>query len=293
LTTQGEYLNWVFGQTDGYEGLTATDFDKYVHWAIPTSGVGAFSIAYGNGEGNYSGYLGNGYYALKGTESTVVAGSKTDETSNLAQWTFEEVTTLDISLNVVGSKSYATFCAPFDVTIGSGATAYQVDLDTERDRAVYSAITGNKVPAGAGVLLISDDAETSVTATIRTSGDAFSALVGNDLVGYKFAQTFSYPDATTNWNLVLGNSATTGIGFYKMNGTASPNKAYLPYPHEKSSLVKGLILVPDDEEETSIRSIDNEQLTNDNAAIYNLSGQRLGKLQKGFNIVDGKKVVVE
>jgi hypothetical protein len=291
IMTQGEYLNWVNGT--GATGWTSVNKDKYAHFVSTGSGEGAFSLALGNGEGGYASYLGTGYYALTSTESTTVGGSTIDERSKLAHWTFEEVNTLTIDMNTVGSKSYATFCAPFDVTIGSGATAYQVDLDTERDRAVYSAITGNKVPAGAGVLLISDDAETSVTATIRTAGDAFSALVGNDLVGYKFVPAFSYPDETTNWNLVLGNSASTGIGFYKLNGTASPNKAYLPYPHEKSSSVKCLILVPEDDDETGIRTIDNGQMAIDNAAIYNLSGQRVGKLQKGINIVNGKKVIVK
>ena len=41
---------------------------------------------------------------------------------------------------------------------------------------------------------------------------------------------------------------------------------------------------------TAIDAINDGQLTADNA-IYNLSGQRLGKLQKGINIVNGKKVL--
>lgn len=52
-----------------------------------------------------------------------------------------------------------------------------------------------------------------------------------------------------------------------------------------------------------IKSIDNGQLTArpwsldpsrmDNAAIYNLSGQRLSQPQRGVNIVDGKKVIIK
>ncbi len=42
-----------------------------------------------------------------------------------------------------------------------------------------------------------------------------------------------------------------------------------------------------------IRSIDNEQLTVNNAEMYNLAGQRLSRLQKGVNIVNGKKVMVK
>jgi hypothetical protein len=42
---------------------------------------------------------------------------------------------------------------------------------------------------------------------------------------------------------------------------------------------------------TSIDAIDNGQFATD--AIYNLSGQRVNKAQKGIYIVNGKKVVVK
>jgi len=290
IMTQGEYLNWVNGT--GTTGWTSKNKDKYAHFVSTGSGEGAFSLAYGNGEGDYAGYLGGGYYALTGTESTTVGGSTIDERSKLAHWTFETVNNMTIALNTVGSKSYATFSAPFDVTIGAEATAYQVDLDEERNRAVYTEIADNKVPAGAGVLLISETAATSVTAAIRTAGDAYDALVGNELVGYYFARTFSYPDETTNWNLVLGNG-TSGIGFYQMNGTASANKAYLPYPHVASTPVKGLFLVPGDELMDGVNDLSPNPSPVSEGSIYNLAGQRLSKLQKGVNIVNGKKVLVK
>ncbi|MBO7068978.1 MAG: hypothetical protein J6W52_09945 [Bacteroidaceae bacterium] len=43
--------------------------------------------------------------------------------------------------------------------------------------------------------------------------------------------------------------------------------------------------------ETGISTIDNGELTIDNAAIYNLAGQRVNKAQKGIYIVNGKKVL--
>ena len=44
-----------------------------------------------------------------------------------------------------------------------------------------------------------------------------------------------------------------------------------------------------------IETIDNEQLIIDNeeAAIYNLAGQRLSKPQRGLNIIGGKKVLIK
>ena len=48
-----------------------------------------------------------------------------------------------------------------------------------------------------------------------------------------------------------------------------------------------------DEETDGIGIIDNGQLTIDNSPIYNLNGQRVESLQKGINIVNGKKVLVQ
>ena len=44
---------------------------------------------------------------------------------------------------------------------------------------------------------------------------------------------------------------------------------------------------------TSVKAMDNGQWTMDNegAAIYNLAGQRLNKMQKGINIVGGRKII--
>jgi hypothetical protein len=47
--------------------------------------------------------------------------------------------------------------------------------------------------------------------------------------------------------------------------------------------------------ETGIEAIDNGQLTidNDKTEIFNLAGQKMSKLQRGVNIVNGKKVLVK
>jgi len=46
-------------------------------------------------------------------------------------------------------------------------------------------------------------------------------------------------------------------------------------------------------ETDGIRSIDNEPLTIDNGEIFNLAGQKMNRLQKGINIVNGRKVLVK
>ena len=92
LQTDAHYFNWTYSNYDNYEAYTvaeAENYDKYAHFISVGPGVGAFSLAFGNGEGAYAGYLNAGFYALK-NGSTTVAGSPTDHTNQYAQWIFEE-----------------------------------------------------------------------------------------------------------------------------------------------------------------------------------------------------------
>lgn len=277
MSTQGEYLNWVYGRYDGYEGYTATNFDKYVHFANLAPGVGAFSIAYGNGEGDYAGYLGIGFYALKNTETKVVAGSPTDQTHEMAQWTFEEVSTLGITLNgPVDGKYYATLCVPFDITALDGATAYTL----AKDGTTLNTTEISPIPAGTPVLL--EGTSASATATIATAAST-AISTSTALTGQYFASTF---DGAANYT--LGTDGTK-VGFYHWDGTTlGANRAYVA--GSTGGSVKGFAINWGDAD--GIQSVDNGQ-TMDNATIYNLAGQRMNKVQRGVNIVNGKKVIIK
>ena len=73
------------------------------------------------------------------------------------------------------------------------------------------------------------------------------------------------------------------VGFYLADGgTIKAGKAYL----ESESGVKAFYFTGEDA--TSIADIEK---TVENGAIYNLAGQRVGKMQKGINIVNGKKIL--
>ncbi|MEE1308922.1 MAG: SusF/SusE family outer membrane protein [Bacteroidaceae bacterium] len=72
-------------------------------------------------------------------------------------------------------------------------------------------------------------------------------------------------------------------GFYKAEGTIAAGKAY----YQSTSGVKAFYFEGGDA--TGISDV-NVSLNEDNA-IYNIAGQRLQKMQKGINIVNGKKVL--
>lgn len=277
MSTQGEYLNWVYGTTDGYEGYTSTNFDKYVHFAVPAPGVGAFSIAYGNGVDNYADYLGIGFYALKNTETKVVAGSPTDQTHEMAQWTFEEVSSLNIALNgPIDGSYYATLCVPFNVTNLDGATAYTL---TKNGTTLTMSEGSTSVAAGTPVLLVGSS--NSATATIDTSTTSAisteTALTGNYFAISPFDGTSDY---------VLGTDGNK-VGFFHWTGTMlKANRAYLA---ADESGAKGFYLNIDTD------GIEGTMIAKDmqNSDIYNLQGQKVNRAQKGVYIVNGKKVVMK
>ena len=84
--------------------------------------------------------------------------------------------------------------------------------------------------------------------------------------------------------------AKTGLGFYwgEDNGgvfNVKAGTAYLAVPNAVS--VKGFLL---DGTPTAIEGVEAENNTD---VIYNLSGQRVQKAQRGLYIVNGKKLMVK
>ena len=108
------------------------------------------------------------------------------------------------------------------------------------------------------------------------TGDAVAKVDGNVLKG-------AADDIAASGQYVLAQPEGEPVGFYKAtSGTIKAGKAYL----ETASGVKAFLFSGDDA--TGISAVES---LNENGAIYNVAGQRLNKMQKGINIVNGKKVL--
>ena len=195
-------------------------------------------------------------------------------------WYVCPVSSVDIPLNNVGGYSYGTMYLPFGVTL-SGAKAYILTVSGEW--AIPTEI--EQVPANTGVLIRAEGNVASATATIN---DAATADTGdNELVG-------TFVDITTDreaGEYILGNG-DAGIGFYmrKSGKKIGANKAYLNLGADLGSgAVKGIRWDIVD----GIEAVTNGQQPMVNSQIFNLAGQRMSKLQRGVNIVNGKKVLVK
>ena len=198
-----------------------------------------------------------------------------------SQWTLEDATSIDIALTESDSHTYATLCVPFGVTLPDGVDAYVIS--SVGDRAQTEKLEGKDIPAGTAVILRGESAVTSISATIKDDIDAFAGT--NALQG-------SYTEKTLGTNdLVLGISATTGIGFYKKAGenpVLGANKAYLPISSE--SPVKSFALSFDDVPTGISETVNGLSV---NGKCFDLSGRKVSHPAKGLYIKGGRKIVVK
>ena len=84
---------------------------------------------------------------------------------------------------------------------------------------------------------------------------------------------------------VLAKPAGEEVGFYKAEGTIPAGKAYF----QSASSVKAFFFSGDDA--TGINEVNDQWSMVNGQSIYNLAGQRVSKMQKGINIINGKKVL--
>ena len=182
--------------------------------------------------------------------------------------------------NKITTAGYSTFYAKEATVIPAGVTAYTAKVNG--NYLTLTAIEGTIIPAKTPVILKGAEGiyEMKVTA------DDASAIADNDL---QASEETTNPDGT---HYVLGFE-NAEVGFYqaaiglsgKWNYMITPGKAYLVVT--EGAGVKGFTFTND---ATGIE-MGNGQSSMVNGSIYNIAGQRLNKIQKGINIMNGKKIL--
>jgi len=192
------------------------------------------------------------------------------------------------AMTVFADAQYGTFCAPFAVEIPEGVKAYTVPRVTGGVLDL-NELTGT-IPANTPVVLYSELEEGYF------SPDLFGVVEeGTPEVGLL---TGVYEDGLVpvgSYVLQLQYLDDEGesykVGFYKVVEDAPlyilANRCYLTVP--ASGGIKEAFFFNEDDA-TGIKAMVNGQWSMDNG-IYNLAGQRMSKMQKGVNIVNGKKIL--
>ena len=130
------------------------------------------------------------------------------------------------------------------------------------------------VPANIGIV---------VKAAAGTYNIPYSRIIAKDVPSDLKAAPAGF--TATGKEYILAKPEGEAVGFYKAEGVIAEGKGYIELTG--ASDVKALFFEADDA--TGIKTLSDSPLKGEE--IYNLAGQRLNKMQKGINIVAGKKVL--
>lgn len=184
------------------------------------------------------------------------------------------------TLTVKSAAQYGTFCAPFDVTIPEGVTVYTIS-SIGKNGKLELVEQQSTISAHTPVIVYSKSASdvNAVQFGVATEGEPKSDY----LTG-----VYEATDAPVG-SYVLQNQ-NGRVGFYQVQEGKQPtvgaNRAYLDLTNSPVG-VKAFYM----DDATAIQAV--EELLSGKAEIYDLAGRRQQKLQKGINIIGGKKVLVK
>lgn len=195
------------------------------------------------------------------------------------RYDLEEVNTLPVTISAAG---YATLYAPVALTIPEGVTASTLTIGY-KDHLDETNVEVT-IPANTPVMLSGDNGNpaTSGTYNFTIAEDVPAINQANELIGTLAA--IAAPDES----YILQNHDGV-VGFYQVDtSVATPNvpgfRAYIP---ALDSSVKAFFF---GDTATGINAIKDASVDGE---IYDLSGRRVSKMQRGVYVVGGKKVAVK
>lgn len=256
--------------------------------ALGTAHEGEFNIAYGGMKAGVITYKNNSYWTFgdRADGAGLDRGSLAPNQDGY-NWIVEEVTWLPVAINT--DYGYATLTSPVALsTYKYGSTAerrvnaYTGTLDD--DALVLTRVDNEDgiIPANTPVVIeYLADAENGYVFLQIVDSD--KEAVESDLVGTIAAEAKDSKNAYT----LQGNADKNGVVFKKYTGeNLVAFKAYLDVETAAAaiSIRKG-----EDDGTTGIENADTESVV----VIYDLTGRRVEKMEKGIYIVNGRKVYVK
>ena len=173
----------------------------------------------------------------------------------------------------ITTAEYATFCSPYATDFSTtGVTVYTATAG--ETSVTLNEVASGKVPANTPVVLYKADADGSaINVPVIASADD---LGSNDL---------KVSTGTDVENMYVLADNTSGVGFYKWNGTSdlSAGKVYL----QGASSAREFLGFGD---VTGINSVLGSELKVN--GYFDLQGRRIAQPTKGLYIVNGRKVIV-
>ena len=189
----------------------------------------------------------------------------------------------------VSSAGASTLVLPFAATIPSGVSCYTLNYTAGNDYVKATEVE-TTLPAATPVLVNAEEGlykfKNSSNATTATSFEADATPTSGALTGV-------YQETTVpTGSYILANKGGN-VGFYSVDGTSNKVRANRAYLTADGAGAKEALMIDFDGLATGIRLTPDPSLSKRGEEIFNLAGQRLSRMQKGINIVNGKKVLVK
>ncbi len=244
----------------GYKGITAGTNIEFSE--AKNGAAGCYNVKFNGNRFLYTKASGSNYY-------TDAGGSAPNDGFNFQM---EYVESLPLS---VGAAGYATLIAPVALEIPAGVEVYTAAF--EDGKAKLTSIS-DVIPANVGVVVKATQGTYNFNITTKENV-ATSALSGMPNTENVASESAAF---------ILANGKH-GVGFYKLssaNRTIHGFRAFYTAPAEAQAVSAFLL-------EDNVTGIEEIETSADKAPIYDLSGRRVAKAEKGVYIQNGRKIFVK
>lgn len=244
----------------GYKGITNGTSIQFSE--ASNRAAGCYNVKFNGNRFLHTNVSGSNYY-------TDAGGSAPNDGFNFQM---EYVKSLPLS---VGAAGYATLIAPVALEIPAGVEVYTAAF--EDGKAKLTSIS-DVIPANVGVVVKAAQGTYNFNITTKENV-ATSALSGMPNTENVASESAAF---------ILANGKH-GVGFYKLssaNRTIHGFRAFYAAPAEAQAVSAFLL-------EENVTGIEEIETSADKAPIYDLSGRRVAKAEKGVYIQNGRKIFVK
>lgn len=193
-----------------------------------------------------------------------------------------EATKATYTMTSIADGKFGTLVLPFAAQLPADGKAYALDgelnvIDGELVGSAVTSLAANKP------VLVTKAGEYTASAVSVAETSASQINTNGNLTG-----VYQNTEAPVGSYVLQNHPATQGVAFYLVGEVKPTVKPFRAYIKPQSTNAKQFIKVVFDGEATGIKEITSD---NTKAEIFDLSGRRVAKAQKGVYIINGKKVI--
>ena len=273
---------WLSGNSYDYLEETANKSKIYVSNLSLENGT-EFKIVCNeknNGTLVWRGNENNQYLSDTGNNISISADGVYTITADCDSYSWNDPTIVTVPVTM--TYPYATFSSKYalDFTNVTYVRAYQASMSGTK--VLMTRVSG-KVPANTGLFLARQEGGDSeeIPTTICTT----------ELTGNLMKASTGEPVVSNNLYSLVKRGDDYGFAKVASGYTWAEGKAYLETPAEVNAPSLGFSM--DDDETTTIHSINIANNPAEDGMMYNLEGKRIDQPSKGVYIVNGKKVIIK